>query len=389
VRCSVLGAAGSLLGFYAAVSGLGALSRAYPVPPGLDAREAAGLAVAVAIAGAALGARVGPECLAYGRDVLRSLERRLSRLPAVEVLAGAVGVILGLVVAFLLSPALWRLGRAGTLLSVAVTVALAWLGGSVFAHKREEWLSLFLPGGGRPQGAGGAAELAAATGGVSPWRPASPPLRAAHREGKPKVLDTSAVIDGRVVELYRAGFLQGELVVPTAVLDELRHIADSADPSRRQRGRYGLEQLHRLQQELRAPVVIAERDPAPGQDVDSRLVLLARELGADVVTTDYNLNKVAELQGVRVLNVNELASVLRPRYLRGEELTVRIVGDGKLAGQGVGYLPDGTMVVVEGGRRFLNEDVEVEVTSSHQTVQGLMIFGRPRTGRSLERVGQA
>jgi len=206
--------------------------------------------------------------------------------------------------------------------------------------------------------------------------------------GRPKVLDTSAVIDGRVLDLARTGFLEGELVVPTWVLDELRRIADSPEPVRRQRGRHGLEVLANLQKELGGRVVVTDQDPAPGQDVDQRLVLLAKALGAEVVSTDANLDKVAELQGVTVLNVNELASVLRPQYLPGEALAVRIVADGKQPGQGVGYLVDGTMVVVEGGRRFMNEEVEVEVTSSYQTAQGRMLFGRPRE-RRLERVGRA
>ncbi len=194
-------------------------------------------------------------------------------------------------------------------------------------------------------------------------------------------------IDGRVVDLFRTGFLEGDLIVSQSVLDELRHIADSSDSLRRQRGRHGLDILAMLQRDLGAPVVITEDDPLPDGEVDAKLVLIARDRDAHVVTTDYNLNKVAELQGVSVLNVNELANALKPRYLPGEDMVVRVVADGKQSGQGVGYLEDGTMVVIEGGKRFMGEELAIEVTSSIQTSAGRMIFGRPRAGRTLERVG--
>lgn len=200
------------------------------------------------------------------------------------------------------------------------------------------------------------------------------------------MVDTSAIIDGRVADLFRTGFLEGQLVVPPYVLDELRHLADSADELRRQRGRHGLDVLTTLQKDLHAPVTFEARDPDPDIEVDMKLVLLARELSGHVVTTDFNLNKVAELQGVSVLNVNELANALRPRYLHGEEMVVRIVAPGKQPGQGLGYLEDGTMVLVEGARRHIGEDVEITVTNSIQNTQGRMIFGKLSTGRSLERV---
>ena len=373
-----LGAAvGAAAGFYTAIAWLGALSGAYPVSPTLDGQEAAALALALALAGGWLGWRFGPGWASLAAAGLRTVRQRLFRLPALDVLSGAVGVVLGLLVAFLLSPALSRIPWIGAYLPIAVSLAFAWLGGALFAARREEWMRLL----DRSRAAGERAGPPAPEPGGSEPAEAAPGAR-------PKVLDTSAIIDGRIADLYRTGFLEGDFIVSTAVLDELRHIADSPDPTRRQRGRHGLQVLGTLQKELGAPVVFTDRDPAPSKEVDNRLVLLAQEVGAQVVTTDYNLNKVAELLGVAVLNVNELAGVLRPRYLPGDEFAVRIVADGKQAGQGVGYLEDGTMVVVEGGRRFLNGDVDVEVTSSYQTAQGRMIFGRPRSAH-LERVGQA
>lgn len=362
--CTGLGAS---VGFYVSLAWLGALDRAYPVSPTLSGREAVGLALALALAGGVLGWQMGLYWVRLAAGAVRGLEQRVARVPAVDVLAGGLGSLLGLVMAFFLAASLARIPWVGRFLPAVVSLALGWLGGAVFIRRREEWLRLI-------QGRGHVAARAA---------PLDQSAVAGHGEmphGRPKVLDTSAIIDGRVAELYRTGFLEGQFIVSTAVLDELRHIADSSDAVRRQRGRHGLDVLSALRRELGAPVVITDRDPAPDLEVDNRLVLLAKELGAQVVTTDYNLNKVAELQGVPVLNVNELAGVVRAQYLPGEQLSVRIVADGKQPAQGVGYLVDGTMVVVEGGRRFLNEDVSVEVTSSYQTAQGRMVFGKARSG---------
>jgi uncharacterized protein YacL len=196
---------------------------------------------------------------------------------------------------------------------------------------------------------------------------------------RPFLLDTSVIIDGRVADVVKAGFLEGPLVVPRFVLNELQRIADSSDALRRNRGRRGLDILQRLQQELQA-VQIMEDPKNPGLDVDGRLIAMAKQLRGWIVTNDFNLNKVAELQGIRVLNINELSQSIRPIVLPGEELTVQIVKDGKEAGQGVGYLDDGTMVVVEGGRKYIGEKFDVVVTSVLQTVAGRMIFSRLKEG---------
>jgi uncharacterized protein YacL len=199
------------------------------------------------------------------------------------------------------------------------------------------------------------------------------------RSGDPHiVVDTSAIIDGRIAEIVESGFIYGTLVVPRFVLDELQHIADSSDTLRRNRGRRGLEILARLQRDARTPVEIVD-DEAPNiAEVDGKLVELAKRRSRAVLTNDFNLNRVAELQGIRVLNINSLANAVKPAVLPGEELRVRVIQEGKEAGQGVGFLDDGTMIVVEGGSRFMDRDLDVSVTRVLQTVAGRMIFAQPR-----------
>ncbi len=192
------------------------------------------------------------------------------------------------------------------------------------------------------------------------------------------LVDTSAIIDGRIADISETGFLLGPLLVPRFVLRELQHIADSADPLRRNRGRRGLEILNRLQKESLTPVSVCDVDAKDISDVDGKLVKLARDMGCPVVTNDFNLNRVAELQGVRVLNVNQLANAIKPVVLPGEEMEIRIIQEGKELNQGVGYLDDGTMIVVENGRRFLNADVGIVVTRVLQTVAGRLIFAHPK-----------
>jgi uncharacterized protein YacL len=201
--------------------------------------------------------------------------------------------------------------------------------------------------------------------------------------GEPRiVVDTSAIIDGRIAEIVESGFIYGTLVVPRFVLDELQHIADSSDTLRRNRGRRGLEILNRMQKEPGTPVEIVE-DAVPSEsEVDAKLVALARARSGVILTNDFNLNRVAELQGVRVMNINSLANAVKPAVLPGEELRVRVIQEGKEAGQGVGFLDDGTMIVVEGGARHIDKDLDVAVTRVLQTVAGRMIFAQPRLDSS-------
>jgi uncharacterized protein YacL len=203
--------------------------------------------------------------------------------------------------------------------------------------------------------------------------------RTVERTGEPRiVVDTSAIIDGRIAEIVESGFIFGTLVVPRFVLDELQHIADSSDTLRRNRGRRGLEILNRMQKEPGTPVEIVEDNVPNESEVDAKLIALARARSGVVLTNDFNLNRVAELQGVRVMNINSLANAVKPAVLPGEELRVRVIQEGKEAGQGVGFLDDGTMIVVEGGARHIDKDLDVAVTRVLQTVAGRMIFAQPR-----------
>lgn len=276
---------------------------------------------------------------------------RLANVSLRDVALGLLGLGSGLVLAFLIGFPLSRIPGIGGYLALAAALALGYLGYHLVMERRDE-LGTFL----RLDRSG---------------------RTSAKMRGAPKVLDTSVIIDGRIADVVKAGFLEGPLLVPRSVLAELQRIADSSDTLRRNRGRRGLDILQRLQQELQA-VQIAE-DPRDGAgDVDGTLVALAKNVRGWIVTNDFNLNKVAVLQGIRVLNINELSQALRPVVLPGEELAVQVIKDGKEAGQGVGYLDDGTMVVVEGGKKYIGETSEVVVTSVLQTVAGRMIFGRPK-----------
>ena len=209
-------------------------------------------------------------------------------------------------------------------------------------------------------------------------------VRRAAAEGAPAIprilVDTSAIIDGRIADIAESGFLFGILEVPRFVLDEVQRLADSSDAMRRTRGRRGLEILGRMRKSGTTPVQVIDEDVPGTPEVDSKLVALAKKDGRAVLTNDLNLNRIADLQGVRVLNVNSLANAVKPALLPGEDLRVRVIQPGKDAGQGVGYLDDGTMVVVEGGARAIDTEVDVTVTRVLQTVAGRMVFAHPRQG---------
>jgi uncharacterized protein YacL len=278
---------------------------------------------------------------------------RLSEAEAADFVLGVIGLLVGLLMGALIGIPLAAVGGdAGAWLPVVVSLALAAIMAGAFIYKRDSILN--------------------SLGGALPGTRRAVPNKV--------VVDTSAVIDGRIVDIGKTGFILGSLVAPRFVLDELQRIADSPDALRRNRGRRGLEMLAALQKDSVTPVEISEANYPELDEVDAKLVALARDTGAAILTNDYNLNRVAELQGIRVLNINELANAVTAVVHPGEELSVRIIQEGKEPGQGVGYLEDGTMIVVEGGSRFIDTELPITVTRVLQTVAGRMIFAQPREG---------
>lgn len=293
--------------------------------------------------------------------VVVDMENSLKGVPVSEMLWATLGLILGLIIAFLLSQPLKLIPipYLGLILTVIIYGSCAYLGLRVGSVHREELNDKF--------------------------RNLIPVTKKALKE-KPlvkedttaKVLDTSVIIDGRVKEIALAGFLEGKLIVPVFVLEELQHIADSADSLKRNRGRRGLDILKAMQDSPEYDIEIFKGKYENIKEVDSKLLKLTQELNGKIVTNDYNLNKVAVLQNIPVLNINELANAVKPVFLPGEEMEVAIVKEGKEHSQGLGYLDDGTMIVVENGKKYLGETITVIVTSILQTSAGKMIFAKPK-----------
>ena len=293
-------------------------------------------------------------------ELTGTIEKQLDNMPMHQVLTSTVGLIMGLVIAVLVTQILQFVGASivTTAFSGIVYVVLGYTGLNIGRRRGKEMQLPLVEG--QPQ----AKERRFG------FMRNTPPASTA------KILDTSVIIDGRVFDICKTGFLEGELIIPQFVLAELRHIADSSDALRRNRGRRGLDVLNRIQSELKIPVRIEDTDYDDVAEVDVKLLRLARQLGGIVVTNDYNLNKVAGVTGVKVLNINELANAVKPVVLPGEEMTVQIVREGKEPGQGVGYLDDGTMIVVDNARRHVGETIDVVVTTVLQTSAGRMIFTR-------------
>lgn len=306
---------------------------------------------------AAAGGAVGLAISAWGVGPagrrLRSWETALADMTLAAIAARGAGLILGLAIAALIYPVIGRLGAAGALLGIMLTLLLG-VGGYRLGRTKAEDLLAVWP------------------------RLRDKPLQEEVREHDHKILDTSVIIDGRIADICKTGFIEGTLVIPEFVLEELQHIADSSDLLKRNRGRRGLDILNKIQKELDVKVLIYDGDFEECSEVDSKLVRLAKLLRGKVITNDFNLNKVCELQGVGVLNINDLANAVKPVVLPGEEILVQVIKDGKEHGQGVAYLDDGTMIVVEGGRDYIGATVEVMVTSVLQTSAGRMIFAKPK-----------
>lgn len=280
------------------------------------------------------------------------LNREIKGLPIHTLVAATIGLAVGLLIAALAAIPLHYLPLSlGWLMPFLTALLFGYLGVITAIARQQDLMNLLtrrVPGG---TGQG--------------------------RKSDYVILDTSVIIDGRIADIAQTGFIEGILLVPRFVLNELQHIADSADTLRRNRGRRGLEILNKLQKHEGVPIQITDMDVPEANEVDSKLIRLAKQLKAPVLTNDYNLNRVAELQGIKVLNINELANAVKAVVLPGETIKVRIIQEGKEVGQGVGYLDDGTMVVVEDGKQYINNTMEVTVTRVLQTVAGRMIFATP------------
>ncbi|XXM71736.1 PIN/TRAM domain-containing protein [Lysinibacillus sphaericus] len=297
----------------------------------------------------------------YVVNFVKWFEDSLVKAPVTDLLFGSLGLIIGLFVAYLFGIPFnqMEIPIVNTVVPILLTLLLGYLGFQVGFKKRDELMNLFPAAGkGRKKGS----EEDPEENGVKTL----------------KILDTSVIIDGRIADICQTGFLEGIVVIPQFVLEELQHIADSSDVLKRNRGRRGLDILNRIQKELPVEVQIYEGDFEEIQEVDSKLVKLAKLTNGIVVTNDFNLNKVCDLQSVQVLNINDLANAVKPVVLPGEELKVQVIKDGKEHNQGIAYLDDGTMIVVEEGRNYIGKYIDVLVTSVLQTSAGRMIFAKPK-----------
>jgi uncharacterized protein YacL len=331
---------------------IGAQSRALFNPD--NAEDSARLIIVLTLAGAAWGLLISPYLTTRP---YRIVQARLKVMPASQLVSGVIGLAIGLAVAALMYPPLSNLPDLyGGVLPVVVSIIFGYIGMAVMVMRKNDIVEVIVPkfvanipfesfGGRRPSESG-------------------------------VLLDTSVIIDGRISDICKTGFIRTPMLVPRFVLNELQYIADSSDPLRRNRGRRGLDVLKRLQDESPVPVQITDLDIEGVRNADDKLVMLGKQLDIPIMTNDFNLNSVAQLQGVAVLNINELANAIKTVILPGETIDVKIIQEGKERDQGVAYLNDGTMIVVENGRGYLSDNVAVTVTKVLQTNAGRMIFAK-------------
>lgn len=291
--------------------------------------------------------------------VAKLMDKEISKYPQTDILLGSLGLIIGFVIAYLVGGLISLIPIVGGILTFITYVFMGYLGIRIALKSKDDLFN------------------------ISKLSRLTPTIKEKNskkevKNSPPKVLDTSVIIDGRISDICKTGFIEGKLIIPKFVLDELQHIADSSDDLKRVRGRRGLDILNTIQKDLDIEVEISEVKFDDIPEVDSKLLKLAQVLGGKVVTNDYNLNKVAQVQGVEVLNINELANAIKPVAIPGEEMIVQVVKEGKEHSQGIAYLDDGTMIVVDGGKKHMGETIRVLVTSVLQTPAGRMIFGKPK-----------
>lgn len=311
--------------------------------------------------------KITPLLNRQSRKISSNIETELQSFSSSEVILGFIGLVLGLFMAYLISPIFRSINvpYLPTVLTILAYILLGYLGAVIFSRRSIDFI------------------------------PSMVAQRRSDRETKkkkkspaaPKILDTSVIIDGRVADIIKTGFLEGPIIIPEFVLLELQHIADSSDSLKRNRGRRGLDILKRMETEYGIEIYTPEdqkelKELGEIPEVDIKLLKLAQMMNGKVVTNDYNLNKVAGIQGVEVLNINELANTLKPVVLPGERMSLFLVKDGKERNQAVGYLDDGTMIVVEDGKKFIGKTIDITVTSVLQTAAGRMIFGKPEKKRA-------
>jgi uncharacterized protein YacL len=339
-------------------SSLGSINSAIK-PPGSGGFTPEQYAFTMGLIGALVGLVLTPFITIRPLKALRNL---LSRISIQTLIASVIGLVIGLVFAALLAFPLSLLPSPfGRILPFVGALIFGYFGVAIFVMRQTDLFSLVNLKSVRDTAGSQGSNTS-----PSNWN-----------EGRTILLDTSVIIDGRIADIVRTGFMPGTLLIQRFVLNELQFIADSSDGLRRQRGRRGMEVLSQLQKEPPIPVKISDIDVEGVREVDDKLVILARQLKCPILTNDYNLNRVAELQGVMILNVNELANAVKSVMLPGEAISIRVIQEGKEMGQGVGYMDDGTMVVVENGRDYLNQEIHVTVTKILQTAAGRMIFARP------------
>ena len=298
----------------------------------------------------------------------------LAKAPSADIIVSLIGVLVGLILANLIGAPFSRLPIVGPYIPVVLSIVLALTGAKVASHKSKDILGLFYRS--RPQGkdlSAGTEEMVQGQQEETVLVVDSLPVELAASN---KLLDTSVIIDGRISDILKTGFLEGNLVIPHFVLDELQRLSASSDKLKRAKGRRGLDFIHELQEIFPHVVIVNDMEYEMIQDVDSKLIALAKDTGSMIVTNDFNLNKVASIQGIRVLNINDLANAVKPVVIPGEEMTVYLLREGKESGQAIAYLQDGTMIVVEGGRKYIGNKIRIAVTSVLQTSAGRMIFAK-------------
>ncbi|MGI6204825.1 MAG: PIN/TRAM domain-containing protein [Anaerovoracaceae bacterium] len=349
-------------GLYALTMYLLSISQYRDFEKGLSDWQHIGIAVLFIVLFGFIFFKITPLLNRQSRKISSNIESELQSFSSGEIISGFVGVVLGLFMAYLISPIFRAIDvpYLPTVLTVLAYLLLGYLGAVIFSKRSLDFI------------------------------PSMVAQRRSDRETKkkkkspaaPKILDTSVIIDGRIADIIKTGFLEGQIIIPEFVLIELQHIADSSDSLKRNRGRRGLDILKRMETEFGIEIFNPEDEKEAKEldeipEVDIKLLKLAQMMNGKVVTNDYNLNKVAGIQGVEVLNINELANTLKPIVLPGESMSLFLVKDGKGRNQAVGYLDDGTMIVVEDGRKFIGKTIDITVTSVLQTAAGRMIFGKP------------